>query len=292
MKRILNKVRSLVSLVLVLAFSFSIINVNAATSGNSKNNDSVKSQQVQLNSAAAKLKIDKVSDSEYHFIVTKDGHTTMCIATKTNKSVTSKYYYDNELILNENIDLKKSENFGSIQKTSAPTTKKSEIAVSLSAEATHFTTDGGVHYSGKSASIPYHHPDKGWYGISPYETWAVYGTYNYYEQINYYDSQSILQSPTWAIGSGIGALVGGVASKNLGGSVIGAIIGGAFGGYFGAQIQRIADENGCIWFIIPKSTPIIRMDPWWLSQYAYYISYMQVGPYSVSKYYFRIPNVI
>lgn len=49
------------------------------------------------------------------------------------------------------------------------------------------------------------------------------------------------------------------------------IIKGALGAIMGSQVQRIADENGCIWFTIDNNPPMVNLGTWWVP--TYYIEY-------------------
>ncbi|ACV58552.1 hypothetical protein Aaci_1536 [Alicyclobacillus acidocaldarius subsp. acidocaldarius DSM 446] len=150
----------------------------------------------------------------------------------------------------------------------------------------------GMVYSPAGVNRPYAHPDKGYYGISPYVTWHRVGNQDLHCQIDYYDSQSILEAPAWAVGSGVGALVGGmVTDGNLTGSVIGAIIGGALGAYYGAQVERLADENGCIWFTIDNNPPIVNLGTWWAPEWYMDVRYIELGPWATTNFYYYLGGV-
>lgn len=249
-----------------------------------------------------KLDVQVVSDSEVHFTVTNADNVTEAVATKDKQTVTTKYYCDNQLMLTDKRALKDAQNLGNkfksnytminnpMTETNSTITSDSKAEViSMATTSSIPSTDvkfDGLAYTPKSTFVPYKHPDKSYYGISPYSTYSKNGTSYKHVQINCYDSNAILQSPAWAIGGGVGALVGGVIFKNLSASVVGAIIGGALGAYFGAQSNRLADENGCIWFTLDNNPGYVNLGTMLSPAWYTVIHYVDLGPFSKTNFYY------
>ena len=142
--------------------------------------------------------------------------------------------------------------------------------------------DGWIVYR-SSYTQPYNHPDKSYYQISPYQQWQARGATFEHTQIDAYNSNSIINTPAWAVGAGIGAAVGGLAD-GVPGAVVGAIVGAAVGALFASNLGRIADENGNIWVVMDFNPPYENLSTWWAPCYAYVFHRIQVGPYAATNY--------
>jgi len=238
-----------------------------------------------------------VSSNEVDFVVTNNGKTIKAVAINNGSTVTTTYYLNNTLIYTSTENTSQAEKIGEDQKGGIVALPPANSVPPSGAEHPASIPSGdyyfdGMVYSPAGVNRPYAHPDKGYYGISPYVTWHRVGNQDLHCQIDYYDSQSILEAPAWAVGSGVGALVGGmVTDGNLTGSVIGAIIGGALGAYYGAQVERLADENGCIWFTIDNNPPIVNLGTWWAPEWYMDVRYIELGPWATTNFYYYLGGV-
>lgn len=66
---------------------------------------------------------------------------------------------------------------------------------------------------------------------------------------------------------------------------------GALGAYYGAQVERLADENGCIWFTIDNNPPIVNLGTWWAPEWYMDVRYIELGPWSTTNFYYYLGGV-
>lgn len=216
------------------------------------------------------LKVEEVNVNEYVFSIVQNDVKYECIAKKNGDKV-NYIYKENGVIKSE---------------TETTLTDAVEVGKNLSSElqsnlnmqnvasATSTYIFDGIVYSRSSISQPFDHPDKSFYGISPYSTWSKNGYSKKYTQVNMYDSNSILNGPAWAVAGGLGAIIGAAAGGTMG-AVVGAFLGGLFGGLAGGQITRLGDENGCIWIIMDQSvSSVVISNQVFLKYY-----HVQIGPF-------------
>ena len=125
---------------------------------------------------------------------------------------------------------------------------------------TYYSWDG-IHFV-REGHIKYPHPDRDYYGISPYSSWSARGYQLYHYQINQAESLALKLTAT-ALGAAIGVVVGVLIPQPWG-----AIIGGATGIALATYITYVFevylfDEVDCIW--------------WWLS--ALFVDWLTANAY-------------
>jgi hypothetical protein len=246
-----------------------------------------------------KIVVKEVTANEVRVNVNNNGRHVEAVIKKDAQVVTSTFYLDNKLIQVDKRGLQEANVLGATVKKNASAMQRGETGNTTGGAQIQGRIDDippgdyrfdTVVYSPRAQYQPYTHPDKNYYGISPYSTWSMSGRQDTHIQLNQYNSNSIINMPAWAVGGGLGAAVGGLVSGNLAGSVIGAIIGGALGAYFGGQATRILDENGCIWFVVDAHPPLVnqgsRLHPIWYMR----VRYIALGPFSTTNYDFLIPH--
>jgi hypothetical protein len=105
-----------------------------------------------------------------------------------------------------------------------------------------------VYFVGSGQYIKYPHPDRDYYGISPYSTWIKEGTKLWHYQIDRDTSAGLASLGPGALGGAIGALVGALIGGPHG-AVVGAIVGAVFTSILTLIANWILlDEQGCIWW--------------------------------------------
>ena len=231
--------------------------------------------------------VNTISSNEVQFVVTNGNHSLVTTVTNDGTNVNSVYALDGQTIYSSKQTLSTATQLGKAQQignSGLPSTTQN-TATSNTIPYTDYYFDGMV-YSAAGTWRPYGHPDKSYYGIPYYTTWSRVGNQDLHVQIDQYDSNSIIQAPAWAVGGGVGALVGGLVMKNLGGSVVGAMIGGALGAIYGGQVNRLTDENGCIWFTIDNNPQLVNLGSSWFPEWYLDVRYIELGPFSTTNYYY------
>ena len=151
------------------------------------------------------VQVDIINDSEVVFKYKKGNDEIKSIVTKDAKTVYSKFYKNNALILEDKRDLKEANKIGNKVKNdyNQSKTSSSEVDSNKAYATSSITLPSGsymfdqVVYTAGSTNQPYAHPSKSYYSISPYKNYAITGMSNKHAQLNCYDSSSIMQAPAW-----------------------------------------------------------------------------------------------
>ncbi len=112
--------------------------------------------------------------------------------------------------------------------------------------------------------IKYPHPDRDWYGISPYVTWYKEGVKLEHNQLDH-DASEMVKIGIVAVCGIIGAAVGLQLSGHQYGALAGAAIGIFLGAFVSGSAEVIKDEVGCVWWWLSISfVDWVKANMWWL----------------------------
>lgn len=140
------------------------------------------------------------------------------------------------------------------------------IAPMIKATQIYYFAWDGVEFV-KGTDIKYPHPDRDYYGISPYSSWSRTGVKLYHYQLDR-DTSDILPDAV-----ALACLIAGTIIGTMIGPPYGTLIGGITGAVLGfiAEIGGavLKDESGCIWWW--TSTAFLDWlitNAWWLGPLA------------------------
>mgnify|MGYP001048094721 CR=1 FL=1 len=114
--------------------------------------------------------------------------------------------------------------------------------------------------------IKYPHPDRNYYGLSPYVGYIAIGTMLYHIQIDHDTSQ--IAPDAVAVACVIAGAIIGTIIEPPHGTIIGAVVGGILGLIAEGAGVILQDEAGCIWFWVSISfVSWLINNAWWLGPF-------------------------